>query len=144
LSNKHCGIDILKSIGIDIDYASTQFNSPIDFFIHLRQQGVVFLNLSYQFIGEKITKRRNILNIIEAYEVNKNILNNSEIVILCGEANKLRWIEDLTCPPYHCAIHPDRRNRINLNRVDLWNMWWSKDSIAKMFKVNLNNIQNIY
>lgn len=144
LSDRYCGVAVLRSVGLNIEFVSTIFNKPIDLFLSLRQQGIVFLNLSYKYVGKKITKVDNILDLIEAHTINEPILNLSDNVILCGEARKLKWVHLFDRDRYHCVVHPDPRNRRNPNRNSKWSMWWNQDAILNKFNLHIDllNVQS--
>jgi len=137
LSERYCGVSVLRSIGVDVEKASSRFILPIDLFLSLRTQGIVFLNLSNQYVGRKITKKRDIQSIYNSYEDSKTVLKFAEHVILCGEALKLKWVHSLDYSRYHLAIHPDPRNRNNPKRKTEWSAWWSRNIISDKYNIHI-------
>lgn len=133
------GYHVLASLGVAFPTVRSIFTSPTDYFHHLASvKGVVFLNLSYHFLGGKCRKLRHRAELLQAASVNNAILSKSRHVLLCGEASKYDWYGNK--PSYaHEIVHPDVRCRISCSPkvADQWQSWWSSGAIAKRFGITV-------
>ncbi len=79
------GRTVLDSLGIDLECAKENFNSPSLLFEALRKEGILFLNASYRFIGGRIRKRdpQHQSYLEEALNINIPILSAAQNIILC-------------------------------------------------------------
>lgn len=133
------GYHVLNSIGINLEGIEQQFDTPNDLFFYLAKNGIVFLNLSYDFIGTntKIKKKVHSEYLNKAYLINKPIMDKSEILILCGEAKKNKW-NNYTHHNCSECIHPDVQNR-KYNK-QLWDKRWNQDSLKKEYNLKLEQL----
>jgi len=133
------GLDVLKSLGVNIKVVRCQFKSPSEYFIYLaKEKGIIFLNLSYYFLDSACRKSTHSSELQEAESINKNYLYNSQNIILCGEANKIRWYKS-SYKNLHSVVHPDNRCKISPyeNIRNEWYEWWSEDSLKNKFKIEI-------
>jgi hypothetical protein len=130
---------VLASLGVDIEEARNLCAFPEELFKALRKDGIVFLNASYQYLGDKITKKEHLGRLIEAHDVNSPFLRKAEIVILCGEAKKIRWLAGMEQIGI-AVVHPDERCRISrFEQVRAgWKYYWSPMAISMWFQVRLS------
>lgn len=124
------GGHVLLSLGIRQSVRDC-FDNPTECFINLRDHGVVFLNASYRFVGAPLTKKRNMIDLTEAYQRNKEVLTNAEVVLYCGEASKVRWVASIDRQGSYCIVHPDVRNRANPLTKCRWQEWWSEGAVCR-------------
>src|SRR5690554_3297471 len=132
LKSNSSGFHVLNSLGVISEDIEKIHPHPIDCFYHLANNGIVFLNLSYEFIGGKLKKVEHIVQRQQAFEINRPIMEIAERIILCGEANKNRW-NNFEHPNIVEVVHPDNRNRTSRfedvrNKRD---MNWSRDAIKR-------------
>lgn len=129
--NNSSGFHVLNSIGIS-EITRNGFLSPIDCFNFLALNGVVFLNISYRFIGEPIRRGRHINQMQQAFQINRPIMQMAGLVLLCGEAEKNRW-NDFAHPNYREIVHPDNRNRISRYQStrDQWSENWDANALNR-------------
>lgn len=135
LMDNNSGFHALRSLGINLDYAKSNYINPQKLFHKICSQGIVFLNCSYHFLGANGLPTKDHNYVDKALLVNAPIIRNANNVLLCGEAKILKIkIPDISC--FHKAVHPDIRNR-GL-REEKWHEWWAKDAIMHRFGLNLN------
>ena len=135
------GLHVLKSLSVDLlsyeqDSLIEEYPAPVDLFIELAKQGVVFINLSHSFIGKVIRKGEHRHSLQESLKVNMPILKKSSKVVLCGEAWKHKWYGDID-DRYLNIIHPDIRNRNNPPTATCWKQWWGSDSLSDHYALNI-------
>lgn len=133
------GLDVFKSLGINIKVVRSQFKSPSEYFIHLAEEkGIIFLNLSYYFLNSACRQRTHSNELQESENINKNYLHKSQNIILCGEAKKIRWYKD-SYNNTHIAVHPDKRCKISQDEKTRngWSEWWSENSLKDKFKIQI-------
>jgi len=134
--DKCSGGYVLNSLGLNPEMLVNEFNEPIDLFMFLAQRGIVFLNLSYHYIGGPIRKMRHHDVLLNAKDINSPILDRSQRIILCGEAWKNKWYDSNRVSSIK-VCHPDNRNRINPNRYEEWARWWSSNALKNMYTLSI-------
>ena len=131
------GFYMLNSIGIS-ETIRASFPLPIDCFNFLASNGVVFLNLSYDFIGVTMRKGLHQNQMHQAFQINRPIMQMAEVLLLCGEAKKNRW-NDFVHPNSMEVVHPDYRNSFSRYQSvrDQWNENWGINNALNR-KLNLD------
>ena len=131
---------VLASLGFPLDGQGAKpygFDTPAQLFAALRDKGIVFLNASYQLIGDinasgatitrPIRKKRDMVALRHAYQINRTYLASATTVIFCGEARKMLWFVDgITA---HHVVHPDVRNRMNPKTRARWEAIWTPNAL---------------
>lgn len=131
------GLSVFRSLGVDIRSVRSKFNQPSDYFIYLVQEkGVVFLNLSYHFLAGRCGKKKHSEQLRNAEEINRQYLHKSKNIILCGEANKIRWYED-TYNDIHSVVHPDIRNKYSSYESvkNCWLDYWRDTALKEKYNI---------
>jgi uracil DNA glycosylase len=139
LAENSSGNIIFNSLGI-VHINQELYLEPKDFFIELATQGVVFLNLIYEYLeGNKVRKNRHRILLADAFRINQPYLDITEHIVFCGEANKNRW-NDVLYDNAIEAVHPDMRNRNSpVHRIsENWLQFWSSNSLIVRFSLSLN------
>ena len=128
---------VLASLGYPIDTDShlpTHYETPLALFHALRDLGIVFLNASYQLVGDQLPhgpfrsrpiRKRDLAALEHAYAINQPILDAADHIILCGDAKRMHWVTpDLLG---RCVVHPAIRNSHSSNdRVkQQWHEVWA-------------------
>jgi len=90
LADSCSGRHVLNSLSIDLlsyekDSLVEIYKTPIDLFIELVDKGIVFLNLSSDFIGGPIRKKNHKKQLKKTLSINAPILEKSDHIICCGE-----------------------------------------------------------
>lgn len=131
LSQNCSGRFVLLSLGFNPGVLQQKYDTPIHLFEELREYGIVFLNVSYKYIGKAIRKKHHLVYLQNSYQHNRLALEAARLVLFCGEAEKiLRWgIMPINNNRYRCVIHPDVRNKNNPNRSDSWQNCWGDDAL---------------
>jgi hypothetical protein len=129
LSRNCSGRYVLISMGFEEETISARYNAPINLFEDLLSYGIVFLNASYQYIGNTISKKRHFSYLQEAYEHNKAILESASGILCCGDAKKIKWVVPTIDNRFRFVVHPDVRNKVNPARNSRWKEWWEKDAL---------------
>lgn len=130
---------VLRSLGIDIGVAENQFPRPQDLFESLRDEGIIFLNASYVFIGAPLRRKHHLAHMQRAFFLNQRFIESADNTILCGEAKKCHWVTSLNMSRAVEVVHPDLRNRNNPKTRERWSQWWSPCAIAKRFNLTLRS-----
>lgn len=145
LSQNSSGYHVLNSIGINFDGIEIRFDRPRDLFMVLAENGIAFLNLSYQLIGGKIRKHKHRTPIQTAFRLNLPILNNSTTIILCGEASKNRWNHYIHENILY-FVHPDPRNSVSANQLVRDNWWrtWEVNALRNLVNINVESLQRAH
>lgn len=130
------GLFVLQSLSIDIDKSKAKYGSPKELFVALAGRGVVFLNVSYHFIGKPISRNMHMAQLKGAAKVNDAYLKKARNIVLCGEARKCGWFGQV---PENAlsVVHPDIRNKNKSSRRKQWMEWWDKDAISTRFNLGL-------
>ena len=136
------GFHVLRSLGVDIQFAVQRYPLPTELFCALAEHhGIAFLNLSYHFLDGPCREGQHAMELVAAEEINGPICQVSNTLLLCGEANKRRWF-GTPHPRSFAVVHPDVRNQISQHR-DIrakWVKWWTPNAVAAMFALNLTPI----
>lgn len=138
LDSSYSGYHIFRSLGIESKSLETSFDNPIDYFIFLSFRGIIFLNLSYSYIGGPIRRARHNAQLREGFNINRPFLETASNIILCGEAKKNRWNGHNYSNSIE-VVHPDIRNR-NSRYQSIRENWlsnWSGNSIANRFDITI-------
>jgi len=133
------GFIVLNSLGITRRNLETEFKTPTDCFLYLTTKGIVFLNLSYCFIGVgvSIRKHRHREELREGFKINEKFLKKADNIVLCGEANKNRW-NDFKNSKINEVVHPARnRNSPDPKIRERWQKSWSFNSLNDRYNINL-------
>ena len=134
------GLNILLSLGADIAAIKQIYATPKDYFCELAiNHGIAFLNLSYYFLGKSnCSKRKHQNELKSAEKTNGVILEKSERIIFCGEAEKHRWYGKSHNNGYE-IVHPDNRckNSQYPNIRKNWEEWWSQNAISEKFDLKI-------
>jgi len=131
------GLDVFRSLGVDVEKARKKYKEPCDFFIYLAvEKGIIFLNLSYHYLASKCRKNSHDMQLKSAERINRQYLLASKNIVLCGEADKIRWYQN-DYQNLHKAVHPDTRCKISrFEKVgDCWQKWWSENALKIRFKI---------
>ena len=140
--NYNCsGGVVLRAIGCDAVRSIQTCGNTLNLFLALRDVGIVFLNAIYrtQNVGRKIRKSHDFNALMDAYlKYNEAVLNKAQRVIYCGEAEKIRWINNGVLPhayegQAYKVLHPDLRNR----RREEYEKWWSPGELQRKFGLEL-------
>lgn len=136
LQENSSGFHVLNSIGVIELIDEVKFPRPFDFFSFLISKGIVFLNISYEYIGGPIKRSDHRTQLDQAYLINQPIMNSSDIVVLCGEAKKNRW-NGFRHPSIIEVVHPDNRNRISrFERIrNEWRENWLASALKEKFEL---------
>ncbi len=133
LKDNNSGYHILESLGINLEYAKTNYITPSGLFHKLASKGLVFLNCSYHFLDAKGLPTKDHSYVDKALTVNEPIIRKADNVLLCGESKILeKKIIGINC--FHSAVHPDIHNRSI--RPIKWNYWWKRNAIKQFFDLN--------
>jgi len=98
---------LFPALGIQIENWIRCERDVIGFYDELCNRGIVFLNVSYKFIGDDFVKSRQLQFLKCANLYNKPILETAENVVLCGKAEKgTKWANSETLPYYTNALKP--------------------------------------
>ncbi len=124
---------VLLSLGFEEETIRAKYNAPINLFEDLLGHGIVFLNASYEYIGNTISKKRHLPYLQESYKHNKPVLDSASVILCCGEAKKIRWVVPATDERFLTVIHPDVRNK----RSDRWKEWWDKDALYDKLQLSI-------
>ena len=135
------GYHVLNSLGVDlraysVEFLRTRYPRPLNLFIHLLGYGVVFTNLSQEFINGVIRKNRHQMQLRDGLQSNMAILEKSDTIILCGEAWKHRWYGQVD-ESFLNIPHPDIRNRNNPPTSTCWKTWWEKGQLADWLELEI-------
>lgn len=131
LQQNSSGFHVLNSIGVIDLIDECKFLRPFDFFSFLASKGIVFLNISYEYIGGSIRRLEHRVQMNQAYLINQPIMHSCDIVLLCGEASKNRW-NGFMHPNIIEVVHPDNRNRIS--RFERIRNQWSENWVTNVIK----------
>lgn len=132
------GFVVFRSLGLTEPKGKLErFTTPSGCFFDLAMKGIVFLNLSYCFIGGPIRKQRHRKELIEGFKINEKFLKRAGNIVICGEANKNRW--NGFDGEVNEVVHPDIRNGISQYRSigESWLETWSFNSLNKLYTLNL-------
>lgn len=145
------GKDVLLSLGVDLQ-AAEKMGTPEQFFCWLLEEhGIAFLNVSYHFIGELKTnkhgkdvlvsslgKEKHARYLIHAEQINRDILRNSKVVLLLGDAKKHHWYGEAHHNAFE-VVHPDHRCRNSRypHVRQTWQDWWSPNQVATRFRLDI-------
>ncbi|MDD4220522.1 MAG: hypothetical protein PHR10_10125 [Sphaerochaetaceae bacterium] len=116
-----------------------KYGCPADFFKYLAgKKGIVFLNMSYHYIGGSLRKKEHEGYIEEARATNMPIMEKAKSIFICGAAGKLPWIAStwiaLKGVKVINVVHPDVRNRSSKYQSvrDEWKKnWGTKSSLNR-------------
>lgn len=138
MCDKRCsGLVVLKSLGEDVEKAKEEYLVPKDYFVHLAEKkGIAFLNISYYYLGGDSVGLKHKKYIQSTERINKEYLKKSNVIILCGQADKICWYEgDYSHLDCNEVVHPDIRNKNSkhANVRDSWKEWWSEGSLKKKY-----------
>lgn len=134
LKDNNSGFHVLKSLGINLEYAKANCNTPSSLFHKLAEKGVTFLNCSYHFLDTSGLPKKDHSYVDKACTVNEPIIRKADNVLLCGEAKIIEEkIIGIDC--YHRAVHPDIQNRAL--RPLKWRDWWAENAIKHFFDLEL-------
>jgi hypothetical protein len=132
LKDNNSGLHVLKSIGIDTLNAKDNYPKPSNLFHELADQGIVFLNCSYHYLGTSGLPKKDHIYVDQALSVNEPIIRKAASVLLCGEAKVLEEkIKGVT--NFYKVVHPDIQNR-TLKKED-WHKWWADSVIKQRFNL---------
>ena len=139
------GLYVLQALGVDCAAEKRREieRKPLDLFNRLAQSGVAFLNASYSSpLGKRFSIKANLGALVEAYELNKAIIEVARTVIRCGEARRMDWVPGSdTEMKYFDVVHPDKRNSFNKCTKDRWNkLWGAPGSLAAYWPNKPKNI----
>ena len=130
------GGKIFQSLGIDVRFWRGRDVRML--FEKLLKQRIVFLNASYVFLGKgPLAQGKHGLFLHCANTVNSAIINNTEQIVLCGEAAKgYKWANGLTTKAvlprkFHCAPHPSARV-YNRDETE-FQKYWAPGALVNMF-----------
>ncbi len=78
------GSHVIRSLGFDLESERRRYPESINLFVEVIEHGVVFLHTSYYFHGEnpRITKQDHINFLNEAYQMNRLVLESSQLTLL--------------------------------------------------------------
>lgn len=83
---------VLEALGVDWRAEQAKGGDPVVLFEALRDAGVVFFNACYLKPDKtRFTKKTHDVAIKAAYAFNREILEAADEVILCGQAELMRW-----------------------------------------------------
>lgn len=132
------GGKIFQSLGIDIH--AWRGKDVRTLFERLLKQRIVFLNVSYVFLGKgPLVKGKHGEFLHCANTANSAIINNTEQVVLCGEAAKgYKWVKGLATKAilprkFHGAPHPSARV-YNRNEAE-FQKYWTPGALVNMFSL---------
>jgi hypothetical protein len=117
-----------------------KYGCPAEFFKYLAgKRGIVFLNISYYYIGGSLRKKEHEGFIEDAMATNMPIMEKAKSIIICGAAGKLpwiasRWIALTTRVKVINVVHPDVRNSSSIYQSvkDEWKKYWGiKSSLTR-------------
>jgi len=121
-----CGKDVLFSLGVDIESAKDNFNSPVDLFFDLLEQGIAFINVNHELNSNnsKPEKYR---------DYNLEFLEKAPEIVVLGlstakDAFEKHYSEYI---PVNCLIHPSGRNKTN--QFTQWNLVWNNSYLKNNF-----------
>ena len=148
-----CGIPFVKDTWHDLQGNSAGFcvfrsafgqdprkglGSPRDAAFLFLEGGVVLLNASYYFLGEKAPiESLHRTYVADSYKVNGPILDDSELVRLCGAASKMiSWVVGTMPLSFKRVPHPSMqsRNRLRNERKGEWDEWWASGRLGEWLK----------
>ena len=132
------GGKIFQSLGIDVRVWRGRDVRTL--FEKLLKQRIVFLNASYVFLGKgPLAQEKHGVFLHCANTANSAIINNTEQVVLCGEATKgYKWANGLATKAvlprkFHCAPHPSAR-AYNRNEAE-FQKYWAPGALVNMFSL---------
>ena len=137
LAENCSGRYVLNSLGCEEEVIREKYKYPNCLFEDLLGCGIVFLNVSYQYIGAKLSREKHLHYLQESYKYNRAVLESASIVLCCGEAKNIRWVMPKTDERFHFIIHPDIRNKVNPGRNVRWKEWWDKDVLYDKFLLSM-------
>jgi uracil DNA glycosylase len=130
------GGKIFQSLGIDV--RAWRGKDIRMLFEKLLKQRIVFLNASYVFLGKgPLAQGKHGVFLHCANTANSAIINNTEQVVLCGEATKgYKWANGLTTKAvlpqkFHSVPHPSARE-YNRNETE-FQKYWAPGALFNMF-----------
>lgn len=107
--------------------------TPKDYFYNLLiEQGIAFLNISYEFVGGKIAKKA--FDSLEKYWLgyNKTIINKSKSVVMCGRAVESYLMYKLgssfDTQKFRFAYHPSARAK-SRNHPEYYKAFWDDNKL---------------
>lgn len=137
-ANNSSGKNVLISLGVNIEEVALQY-TPIEYFLYLaKEKRIIFLNLSYHFLDGACRKSKHVEYLKIAENINQKYLLKSKIIILCGEAKKIKWYSG-TYNNMSRTVYPDNRCKISkYNFVkEEWKQRWTKNSLKNEFKLDM-------
>lgn len=127
---------VLRSLGVNLMEAQRAYLTPSALFEYLASIGILFLNASYTFIGQKIRKSKHWEHLYAAHLVNDPFIRVANKVIYCGEAQKIKWVTDIDTG--WCVVHPDVRNRVNPRTSMRWSTVWNDNALRDTFGLRID------
>jgi len=123
-ANHTCsGRYVLEALGVDWRAEQARGGDPIKLFHALRDVGVVFFNACYaKPEGKQFAKSTHEQAIKAGYAFNREILEAAPRVILCGQAELMRWAHPIIDSKYKAYVHPSQLNGISRHEK-LRNAW---------------------
>lgn len=126
---------LLEALGVDLSAARERFTNPAELFAELRGNGIVVLNSSYVYLGERPISRHDMNRLIAAHEINDGILARTETVLLCGQAKRVRWITPL--PDALEVCHPSLQNSVHPSEAvrRAWHHTWAPGALRARYRL---------
>ncbi|OOG54636.1 hypothetical protein B0E47_11210 [Rhodanobacter sp. B05] len=114
-ANHTCsGRYVLEALGVDWRAEQARGGDPIKLFHALRDVGVVFFNACYvKPDGKQFAKSTHEQAIKVGYAFNQEILETTPRIILCGQAQLMRWAHPIIDDKYKTYVHPSQLNGIS-------------------------------
>ena len=140
--NNCSGRYVLSALGYESKKSlERKYSRPTDFFKYLAEKkGIVFLNISYHYIGGSLLKKDHEGYINDAWDTNKFIMQKAKSVVVCGIAGRRPWITSkwkaLTEIEVIGVVHPDIRckNSKYKSVQEEWKMrWGAKSSLCSLY-----------
>lgn len=137
------GGKVLQSLGFRIAGVNEgellrRYGAPHSLFLRLAESGIAFLNVVYpdSALTGRIVLRDHLDDLKMADLVNAPICERAWLTVLCGEANKRRWLDSHRTTACIEAVHPEKRceNHPNEGVRRAWAHWWSMDAIFNWVK----------
>lgn len=128
-----CGKDVLVSLGINIQSASKEFKSPVEFFEYLLvEKGIAFINVNHKLFSENKDSSEEFIPYNEAF------LSKAENIAILGETLS-KDVFFKYYPHYKeakCFIHPSGKARNNFPLK--WEAVWGTNFLQKTYFPNQN------
>jgi len=134
---------VLQSLGFMVDELKFEYSCPRSLFQSLAENGIVFLNLSYQYVGRSLVMKDDAEMIKKYTQINLPFLTAAKTILACGEAKRIIWSREREIKEMYQiekilnVTHPDIRNRNSIYpKTKLgWENYWGENKLWEKYNI---------